>query len=139
MTTDLRHQLQRSLGATYNLEQELTGGGMSRVFIAHDGQLDRKVVVKVLSPDLAAGVSTERFKREIRLVASLQQANIVPLLSAGETNGLPFYTMPFVEGRSLRNRLTGAPLSLADAVSILRDIARALTYAHEHGVVHRDI
>ncbi len=113
---------------------------MSRVFVANDGQLDRKVVVKVLSPELAAGVNSERFKREIRVVASLQQANIVPLLSAGETDGLPFYTMPFVEGRSLRERLKGeTPMPVVDAVSILRDVARALTYAHERGVVHRDI
>ena len=71
---------------------------MSRVFVAHDAQLGRKVVVKVLSPELAAGVNGERFKREIRVVASLQQANIVPLLAAGETDGLPFYTMPSWKG-----------------------------------------
>jgi eukaryotic-like serine/threonine-protein kinase len=137
---DLRDQLQSSLGSAFTLEQELGGGGMSRVFVALDGQLDRRVVVKVLSPDLAAGVNSERFKREIRVVASLQQANIVPLLSAGETDGLPFYTMPFVEGRSLRERLKGETrLPVPEAVSILRDVARALTYAHERGVVHRDI
>ena len=140
LSHDLRDQLQLSLGSAFTLEHELGGGGMSRVFVAHDGQLDRKVVVKVLSPGLAAVVSSERFKREIRVVASLQQANIVPLLSAGETDGLPFYTMPFVEGRSLRERLKGeTPLALQDAVSILRDVARALVYAHERGVVHRDI
>ena len=140
MSPDLREQLQTSLGSAYTLEHELGGGGMSRVFVAHDAQLGRKVVVKVLSPELAAGVNGERFKREIRVVASLQQANIVPLLAAGETDGLPFYTMPFVEGRSLRERLARASaLPVADAVSILRDVARALTYAHERGVVHRDI
>ena len=81
---------------------------MSRVFVADELRLGRKVVVKVLSPELAAGISAERFEREIRLAASLQQANIVPVLSAGETDGLPFYTMPYVEGESLRVRLGGA-------------------------------
>lgn len=140
MTADLRSQLQETLGAAYVLERELGGGGMSRVFLAEETRLGRKVVVKVLSPELAAGVSTERFQREIRVAASLQQANIVPLLFAGETEGLPFYTMPFVEGLSLRARLErSGPLSVADAVSLLRDVARALAYAHDHGVVHRDI
>ena len=112
---------------------------MSRVFVAHDGQLDRRVVVKVLSPELAAGVNSERFKREIRVVASLQQANIVPLISTGDTNGLPYFTMPFVEGESLRARLRNSSLAVPECVSILRDVARALSYAHAAGVVHRDI
>src|SRR5512145_2518898 len=135
----LREQLQQTLGTTYALERELGGGGMSRVFVADERRLNRKVVIKVVSPELSEGLSGERFEREIQLAASLQQANIVPILAAGETNGLPFYTMPFVEGESLRDRLAGSPLPIAAAVSILRDIARALTYAHEHGVVHRDI
>jgi serine/threonine-protein kinase len=113
---------------------------MSRVFLARDAALERDVVVKVLSPDLAAGVSAERFTREIKLAAGLQQANIVPLHSAGETDGLPYYTMPFVDGPSLRLRLErhGA-LPVGEAVSVLRDVTRALAYAHDHGVVHRDI
>src|SRR5690242_4090425 len=102
---DLRDELQSQLGNAFTLERELGGGGMSRVFVAEDERLRRKVVVKVLSPDLAAGVSATRFEREIRLVAALQHANIVPLLSAGETNGLPYYTMPFVDGMSLAARL----------------------------------
>jgi serine/threonine-protein kinase len=135
-----RTQLQISLGTAYTLERELGGGGMSRVFVAHDTTLERNVVVKVLSPELAAGVSAERFTREIKLAAGLQQANIVPLLSAGETDGLPFYTMPFVDGLSLRARLErDGAVPIADAVSVLRDVARALVYAHERGVVHRDI
>ena len=136
---DLRDQLQRTLGDSYQLERELGGGGMSRVFVAEERALGRKVVVKVLSPELAAGVSSERFGREIRVAARLQQANIVPLLTAGETLGLPYYTMPFVEGESLRQRLTDGPLPIPDAVSVLRDVARGLAYAHEHGVIHRDI
>lgn len=136
----LRDQLQAALGSAYTLERELGGGGMSRVFIATENRLHRSVVVKVLSPELAAGVSAERFEREIQLVAQRQQANIVPLLSTGETNGLPYYTMPFVEGESLRARLakTGV-LPIAAGVGILRDVARALSFAHAHGVVHRDI
>jgi eukaryotic-like serine/threonine-protein kinase len=140
MTPDLREQLQTTLGSAYTLERELGGGGMSRVFVADETRLGRKVVVKLLSPELAAGVSAERFEREIRTAASLQQANIVPVLSTGDTNGLPYYTMPFVEGQSLRARLAreGA-LSITEIVRILGDVARALAYAHEHGVVHRDI
>src|ERR671923_2491862 len=105
MAADLREQLQATLGAAYTLERELGGGGMSRVFVAEERALGRKVVVKVLSPELAAGVSAERFAREVRLAASLQQANIVPVLATGVADGLPFYTMPFVEGHSLRARL----------------------------------
>ncbi|HEY4219119.1 MAG TPA: protein kinase [Gemmatimonadaceae bacterium] len=137
---DLRHQLQQTLGSTYTLERELGGGGMSRVFVAEETRLGRRVVVKVLTPELTAGISAERFEREIRLAASLQQANIVPLLSAGETDGLPYYTMPYVEGESLRLRLreSGA-MPVAEAVNVLRDVARALAYAHDHGIVHRDI
>jgi eukaryotic-like serine/threonine-protein kinase len=137
---DLRDQLQATLGASYTLERELGGGGMSRVFVATENALGRKVVVKVLAPDLAEGVSGERFAREIRLAAQLQQANIVPLLTSGETLGLPYYTMPFVEGESLRERLkTTGSLPISDAVHVMRDMARALAYAHERSVVHRDI
>src|SRR5436190_24075305 len=123
--TDLRDQLQATLTGTYTLERELGGGGMSRVFVADELRLGRKVVVKVLSPELAAGISAERFEREIKLAASLQQANIVPVLSAGDTNGLPYYTMPFVEGESLRRRLAAGPVSITEAVGVLKDVARA--------------
>ena len=137
---DLRSQLQATLGDAYTLEREVGGGGMSRVFIAEDTQLHRRVAVKVLSPELAAGLSAERFRREVTLAASLQQANIVPLHAAGESGGLPYYTMPWIEGRSLRARLAEAgALPVGDAVSILRDVSRALAYAHDRGVVHRDI
>src|SRR5688500_4672208 len=102
---DLRQRLQQTLGTAYTIDRELGGGGMSRVFVADERRLNRKVVIKVLSPELSAGVSGERFEQEIQLAASLQQANIVPILAAGETAGLPFYTMPFVEGESLRARL----------------------------------
>ncbi len=112
---------------------------MSRVFVAEELRLKRKVVVKVLSPELAQGISVERFEREIQTVAALQHANIVPVHTAGDTNGLPFYTMPFVEGDSLRARLGHGPLPVGEVIGILRDVAKALAYAHQRGVVHRDI
>ncbi len=136
---DLRQQLQQHLGSAYTLERELGGGGMSRVFVADEVRLGRRVVVKVLSPDLAQGLNAERFEREIRLAASLQQANIVPLLVAGEVGGIPYFTMPFVEGESLRARLHQGALPITEVVSVLRDVTRALAYAHARGVVHRDI
>jgi len=140
MSPDLRTHLEASLGGSYTIERELGGGGMSRVFVAVDRALGRRVVIKVLSPELAAEVSSKRFEREIRLAASLQQANIVPVLSAGVTDGVPHYTMPFVEGLSLRERLkSGGPPPLSQTIGILRDVARALAYAHDRGVVHRDI
>ena len=140
MTTDYRARLQASLGTAYTLERELGGGGMSTVFLAEETALGRKVVVKVLPPDLLGSLNVDRFKREIQLAARLQQAQIVPLLSAGEANGIPYYTMPFVEGESLRARLGKlGRLPVPEVVHILRDVARALSYAHERGIVHRDI
>jgi eukaryotic-like serine/threonine-protein kinase len=138
---DVQDQLQQALGAAYVIERELGGGGMSRVFVAHEAALGRKVVVKVLRPDLAEGLSADRFKREVRLAARLQHPHIVPLLAAGEIDGgVLFYTMPLVEGESLRARLVreGA-LPIAGTVRILCDVAGALAYAHRTGVVHRDV
>ncbi|MEO7457974.1 MAG: protein kinase [Gemmatimonadaceae bacterium] len=110
------------------------------MFLAEETALGRKVVVKVLPPEVGAELSMERFTREIRMAASLQQANIVPVLTAGEMGDLPYYTMPYVEGQSLRSRIaTSGAQPLTAVVNILRDIARALDYAHEHGVIHRDI
>ena len=140
VTRDVQEQLQRSLGDAYRIERELGGGGMSRVFVALETALQRKVVVKVLLPELAAGVSVERFRREIYLAAQLQHPHIVPLLSAGESEGLPYFTMPYVDGESLRARLLRErELPVTQAVRLLRDVAAALAYAHERGVVHRDI
>jgi tetratricopeptide (TPR) repeat protein/TolB-like protein len=137
--TDLRSQLQGALGNTYTLERELGGGGMSRVFVAQDASLGREIVVKVLSPDLAAGLNVERFRREIQVAAKLQHPQIVPVLTTGETDGLPYYTMPYIAGESLRARLAAGPLAIGEAVGLLRDVARALAFAHKQGVVHRDI
>ena len=138
---DVQDQLQHALGDAYVIERELGGGGMSRVFVAEDATLGRKVVVKVLRPELAEGLSVERFKREVRLAARLQHPHIVPLLAAGALDGgVLYYTMPFVEGESLRARLeqSGA-LPIAELVRILCDVASALAYAHRAGVVHRDV
>src|SRR5947199_8497155 len=94
----LREQLQKTLGSAYTLERELGGGGMSRVFVAEETSLGRSVVVKVLPPELTAGVNVDRFKREIQMAARLQHPHIVPLLSAGEIAGVPDYAMPLVDG-----------------------------------------
>ena len=140
MSDDLRDRVQTALGSAYTLERELGGGGMSRVFVARDEALGRDVVVKVLAPELAEGLSEERFTREIRLAAGLQEPHIVPVHAAGVTaDGLPWYTMPYVEGESLRARLERGPMPLADACKFLDDVARALAYAHARGIVHRDI
>ena len=137
---DLRDQLQSALGTAYVLDRELEGGGMSRVFVAHETSLERDVVIKVLAPALAEGLSAERFTREIKLTAALQEPHIVPVLAAGVTaEGLPYYSMPFVRGASLRARMAAGPVALDEALSILRDLATALEYAHGRGVVHRDI
>ena len=139
MTADLAERLQTSLGSSYTIVRELGGGGMSRVFLADDKALERSVVIKVLHPELAAGVNAERFKREVLLSARLQHPHIVPVLTAGEVDGLPYYVMPFVKGESLRTRLASGPLPVPEAMSILADVAKALAYAQSDGVVHRDI
>src|SRR5512143_3616102 len=120
--TDFSDHLQEALGPNYQLDRELAGGGMSRVFVAIDRVLGRKVVVKVLPPELAAGVNRERFRREIQVAAQLQHPHIVPLLSAGEQGDLLWYTMPYIEGESLRAGLE-----------------RQKPFAHQRGVIHRDI
>ncbi|HTG54064.1 MAG TPA: serine/threonine-protein kinase, partial [Gemmatimonadaceae bacterium] len=140
MTSPLQDQLQQTLGTEYTIERELGGGGMSRVFLATDTTLGRRVVIKALPPELAAAVSEERFRREILLAAQLQHPHIVPLHAAAQVGDLFYYTMPLVEGESLRTKLSReGELPVGEAVRILRDVADALAYAHAHGVVHRDI
>jgi len=140
VTDPLRDQLQSALGAAYEIDHELGGGGMSRVFVATESAFGRKVVIKVLPPEMTEGMSVDRFRREIGLAARLQHPHIVPVHAAGEANGLPYFTMPLVDGHSLRDRLfkSGA-LSITDAIGIMRDVSKALAYAHDQGVVHRDI
>src|SRR6266850_7982448 len=118
----LKEGLEQSLGPAFVVERELTGGGMSRVFVALDSSLGRRVVVKALPADLAASVSVERFKREILLAATLQHPHIVGVLTAGEVDGMPYFTMPFVEGESLRTRIEReGRLTVGRTVSILKD------------------
>jgi serine/threonine-protein kinase len=113
---------------------------MARVFVAEDRDMGRKVVIKILPPDLAASVSAERFRREILTVARLQHPHIVPVLKAGDLDGLPYFVMPYVDGESLDIRLRRShTVSVREALGILKDVARALAFAHERGVVHRDI
>jgi tetratricopeptide (TPR) repeat protein len=138
--SELQDRLQSSLGSQYRLERELGGGGMSRVFLAEEVALGRKVVLKVLPPDMAAVLSADRFQREVRLAAALQHPHIVPLLTAGTTGDTLYYTMPYVEGESLRARLSReGELPVPEAIRLLCEVVDALGYAHRQGVVHRDI
>ena len=137
---DLREELQLTLGSAYVFKRELGGGGMARVFVARETALARDVVIKVLPPETTGAVSVDRFRREIQLAARLHHPHVVPVHSAGQARQLLYYSMPLVEGESLRQRLSrDGALPLTDAVRLLRDIADALCYAHEHGVVHRDL
>jgi eukaryotic-like serine/threonine-protein kinase len=132
---------QTAIGDLYHVLRELGGGGMSRVYLAEEASLGRRVAIKVLPAEWGAGVSAERFQREIYLAASLSHPHIVPLLTAGESaDGQLYYTMPFVDGESLRERLAReGELPIGDALRVLRNVADALTYAHARGVVHCDI
>ena len=143
---ELTSRLNAALGETYAIERELGGGGMSRVFLAEEKALGRRVVIKVLPPDMGAGFNVDRFRREIKVAAPLQHPHIVPLLAAGQTPGgageqpLLYYTMPFVDGESLRAKLEReGELPVPVTIKILRDVLDALEYAHIHGVIHRDI
>jgi tetratricopeptide (TPR) repeat protein/predicted Ser/Thr protein kinase len=138
--SDLLSRLQSVLSGSYRIERELGGGGMSRVFLAEETRLGRRVVIKVLPPEMAADVNIERFEREIQLAARLQHPHIVPLLTAGSDGDLLYYVMPFIEGESLRAKLAReGELPVGEAAKILREVLDALAYAHGHGVVHRDI
>jgi tetratricopeptide (TPR) repeat protein len=138
--SELFDRIQSLLGDGYRLERELAGGGMSRLFLATDLSLDRAVVVKVLPPELAGEVNAARFQREIAVAAHLQHPHIIPILSAGADESLLYYTMPYVEGESLQQRMAreGA-LPTVDTYRLLAEIADALAYAHTRGIVHRDV
>ena len=113
---------------------------MATVYLAQDLKHDRQVAVKVLDPDLAESLGAERFLREIKTAANLTHPHILPLFDSGEADGFLFYVMPYVKGESLRARLTKEKqLPVEDAVQITREIADALAYAHEEGVIHRDV
>ena len=128
-----------TLGDRYRIERELGHGGMARVYLAHDTKHTRDVAVKVIRRGLAASLGRERFLREIGIAARLRHPNIVPLYDSGDADGLLYFVMPYEEGPSLRDRLARERLSVTECLGVLRDIARALAYAHEHGVVHRDV
>jgi predicted Ser/Thr protein kinase len=133
-------EIKASFAAGYDLERELLGGGMSRVFLASERALNRKVVIKVLPPELAAGVNRERFRREVQLAAQLQHPHIVPLYSAGSHGDVLYYTMPFIEGESLKHALQEKKrFSPREVLRVLHDVVDALGYAHARGVIHRDI
>ncbi|MCC7325093.1 MAG: serine/threonine protein kinase, partial [Gemmatimonadaceae bacterium] len=139
--SDLQPRLAQALAGQYALLRPLGQGGMGTVFLARDLTLDREVAIKVISPELAASPELkQRFLQEARTVAKLRHPNIVAVYSAGEGNGLLYFVMEFVPGESLRDRLTREVSIASDpACSILHDLALALDYAHQAGVVHRDV
>ncbi len=140
MPTDPISLLNAALRGRYHVERQLGEGGMATVYLAGDIKHERKVALKVLKPELAAVVGVERFLTEIKTTANLQHPHILPLYDSGEADGIVFYTMPFIEGESLRDRLDREKqLPVGDAVQITKDVAEALQAAHEQGVVHRDI
>jgi len=138
--SDPQSRLFEALTDRYLIERELGAGGMATVYLAQDLKHDRKVAIKVLRPELAAVIGAERFLREIKTIANLQHPHILGLIDSGEVNGTAYYVMPFVEGESLRDRLTRQKqLAVTEAVRIAIEVAGALDYAHRHGVIHRDI
>ena len=138
--TDTIDRLKSALADQYAIERELGAGGMATVYLAHDVKHDREVAVKVLRPDLAMHIGSDRFLREIKMAASLQHPHIVPLYDSGETDGFLWYVMPYIKGESLRDKLDREhELPIAEAVRILRGVADALAFAHGEGIVHRDI
>jgi len=137
---ELLERLSGALAARYRIQRELGQGGMARVFLAHDLKYERAVAVKVLRPELAAEVGPARFLREIQIAARLHHPHILPLYDSDQTDGLVYYVMPYIEGETLRHRLTRErQLPVGDALRIAREVADALSYAHSCNVVHRDI
>jgi tRNA A-37 threonylcarbamoyl transferase component Bud32/tetratricopeptide (TPR) repeat protein len=137
---DLLDRLKAALSDRYRIERELGSGGMATVYLAEDLKHDRKVAVKVLRPELAAALGPERFHQEIKIAANLTHPHILPLHDSGDADGFLYYVMPHIEGESLREKLAHeGELPISEAVRILRDVVDALSHAHKHGVVHRDI
>ena len=129
-----------ALAGRYRIERELGRGGTATVYLAHDLRHARPVAIKVLYPDLAASLGTERFLREIRIAAGLVHPNILTLYDSGEAEGLLYYVMPYIEGESLRHRLRREiQMPVAEALRVARQVADALAHAHLHGIVHRDV
>lgn len=140
MMPDTTERFATAVAGRYTLEGEISRGGMATVYLAHDRKYGRKVAIKVLQPELAATLGTERFVREIAIEANLTHPHILPLFDSGEAAGLLYYVMPYVEGESLRGRLNRqGRLPVEEAIRLTNQIASALDHAHERGVVHRDI
>ena len=138
--SDSVSRLNAALEGRYAIERELGEGGMATVYLAADLKHDRKVAVKVLRPELAAVLGAERFVQEIKTTAALQHPNILPLFDSGEVDGFLYYVMPFIDGETLREKLSrGTQLGIDEAVRITTEVADALDYAHRHNVIHRDI
>mgnify|MGYP000959105159 CR=1 FL=1 len=133
-------QLIAALADRYRIERELGSGGMATVYLAEDLKHHRKVAVKVLRPELAATLGSDRFIREIEVAARLQHPHILGVLDSGDAQGFFYYVMPYVDGETLRDRITRTgELPVGDAVRLLIEITEALAVAHQSGVVHRDI
>jgi serine/threonine-protein kinase len=138
--TTVETLLAEALSGRYVVEREIARGGMATVYLARDLQRDEQVAVKVMSPRLATVLGTERFLREIQVAGKMDHPHIVPLYDSGNTGGLLYYIMPYVQGESLHERLQREKrLPLADALRVTRDVAGALGYAHALGVLHRDV
>ncbi len=137
--TDLITRLQAAVNDDFEIERELAAGGQSKLFLASDRQLPRKVVIKLLPPEMGGVIEAQRFKREIAVLGVLQHPHIVPLLATGSHEDLLWYVMPYIRGDSLADRLRAGPLPVEDAVGTLREVADALAHAHAEDVVHRDL
>jgi serine/threonine-protein kinase len=140
LIAELVDRLKTALADRYRVERELGHGGMATVYLAQDVKHERRVAIKVLRPELAASLGVDRFLREIRVAAQLQHPHILTLIDSGEAAGFLYYVMPYVEGESLRIKLgREGQLAVMEAVRVLRDVTDALSHAHAHGVVHRDV
>jgi serine/threonine-protein kinase len=138
--TDVPDRLRRALSASYRIERELGAGGMATVYLAHDLKHQRAVALKVLHPDLAHALGPDRFRREVEIAARLTHPHILTVFDSGDADGMLWYTMPFVDGESLRDMIARErELPLETVLRIMREVADALDYAHAQGVVHRDI
>src|SRR6187200_3175396 len=135
-----RFRLAAALADRYRIERELGAGGMATVYLAEDLRHHRQVAVQVLRDDLAASLGSERFLREIEIAARIHHPHILPLYDSGGAGDVLYYVIPLVEGQSLRDRLVkSGALPIEEGVRIIREVADALVYSHQHGVVHRDI
>ncbi|MCA1791670.1 MAG: serine/threonine protein kinase, partial [Thioalkalivibrio sp.] len=135
----IAERLSQALAGRYTVVRKIGQGGMATVFLAHDDRVHRSVAIKVLTPELYHGVNPDRFVSEIRTAANLQHPHILPLFETGEADGLLYYTMPYVDGMNLRERVEQGPLEIGEALAILREVGSGLEHAHEQGLIHRDV